>query len=126
MYVSKISFGLMMVGLMMRHAFGLMQEAHLLWTRDRSLVNWKEFVRCQVRANKTCSEAKRQFSDRNMDVFMNIQSRHGGPLLSLRCSARVRHCLRSLVRMVDWCVSRKVRLIFCRIILTASNKGRLF
>ena len=33
------------------HAFGLMQETHLLWTRDRSRVNWEEFVCCQVRAN---------------------------------------------------------------------------
>ena len=36
-----------------RHAFGLKQEAHLRWTRDRSQVNWEEFVRCQVRANET-------------------------------------------------------------------------
>ena len=36
-----------------RHAFVLKQEAHLRWTRDRSLVNWEEFVRCQVRANET-------------------------------------------------------------------------
>ena len=35
-----------------RHAFGLKQEAHLQWTRDRSLVNWEEVVRYQVRANK--------------------------------------------------------------------------
>ena len=41
-----------------RHAFGLKQEAHLRWTRDRSKVNWKEFVRYQVRANETKSEAK--------------------------------------------------------------------
>ena len=34
-----------------RHAFGLKQEAHLWWTRDRSRVNWEEFVRYQVRAN---------------------------------------------------------------------------
>ena len=27
-------------------------------------------------ANETCSEAKRQFSDRNMDVLMNVQSPH--------------------------------------------------
>ena len=31
-------------------------------------------------------------------------------LLSLQCSTRVRHCLRSLVRVVEWCVSRLVRL----------------
>ena len=29
-----------------RHAFGLKQEAHLRWTRDRSRVNWEEFVHC--------------------------------------------------------------------------------
>ena len=34
-----------------RHAFGLKQEAHIRWTRDRSRANWEEFVRCQVRAN---------------------------------------------------------------------------
>ena len=59
-----------------RHAFGLKQEAHLRWTRDCSLANWEEFVRCQVRANETYSEAKRQFSDRNRYVLMNVQSPH--------------------------------------------------
>ena len=57
-----------------RHAFGLKQEAHLRWTLDCSRVNWEEFVRCQVRANETNSEAKRQFSDRNRDDLMNVQS----------------------------------------------------
>ena len=42
-------------------AFSLKLEAHLLWTRDRSQVNREEFVRCQVRANETYSEAKRQY-----------------------------------------------------------------
>ena len=59
-----------------RHAFGLTQEAHLQWTRDRSRVNWEEFVRCQVKANETYSESKRQFSDRNRAVLMNVQSSH--------------------------------------------------
>ena len=59
-----------------RHAVGLKQEAHLRWTRDRSRVNWEEFVRCQVGANETYTEAKRQFSDRNMAVLMNVQSPH--------------------------------------------------
>ena len=36
-----------------RYAFGLKQGAHLRCTRDRSRVNWDEFVRCQVRANET-------------------------------------------------------------------------
>ena len=59
-----------------RYAFGLKQEAHLRWTRDRSRVNWEEFIRCQVRANETYSEAKRQFCARNRDVLMNAQSLH--------------------------------------------------
>ena len=42
-----------------RHALGLKQEAHLRWTRDRSRVNWEEFVSYQLRANETYSEAKR-------------------------------------------------------------------
>ena len=59
-----------------RHAFGLKQEAHLRWTRDRSRVNWEEFVRCQVRANETYSETKRQFSKRNRDILMNAPTPH--------------------------------------------------
>ena len=59
-----------------RHAFGLKQEAHLRWTRDRSRVNWEEFVCYQVRANETYSEDKRLFSDRNRDDLMNVQSPH--------------------------------------------------
>ena len=59
-----------------RHAFGLKQEAHLWWTCDRSQVNWEEFVRYQVRANETYSEAKSQFSVRNRDVLKNVQSPH--------------------------------------------------
>ena len=35
-----------------RHAYGLKQETHLRWTRDRSRVNWEEFVLCQVRVNE--------------------------------------------------------------------------
>ena len=58
------------------HAFGHKQDAHLRWTRDRSRVNWDEFVRCQVRANETYSEVKRKFSDRNRDVLKNVQSPH--------------------------------------------------
>ena len=59
-----------------RHAFGLKQEAHLWWTRDHSPVNWEEFSRCQVRANETYSEGKYQFTDRNIDVLMNVLSPH--------------------------------------------------
>ena len=42
------------------------------WNRDSSRVNLEEFISCQVGANKTYSEAKRQFSDRNRDVLMNV------------------------------------------------------
>ena len=59
-----------------RHAFGLQQEAHLWRTRDRSRVNFKEFVLCLVRANETYSESKCQFSDRNRDVLINVHSPH--------------------------------------------------
>ena len=59
-----------------RRAFELKQEDHLRWTRDRSRVNWEEFVYCQVRANETYSEAKHQFSVRNIDVLMNVQLWH--------------------------------------------------
>ena len=59
-----------------RQAFGLRQQADLRWTRDRYRVNWEEFVRYQVRANESYSEAKHQFSDRNRDVLMNVQSPH--------------------------------------------------
>ena len=57
-----------------RRVFDLKQEAHLRWTRDRSRVNWEEFVRCQERANETYSEAKHQFSVRNIDLLMNVHS----------------------------------------------------
>ena len=30
----------------------------------------------RVRANETCSEAKRQFGDRNRDVLINVKSAH--------------------------------------------------
>ena len=43
---------------------------------QRKLFFLKEFVRYQVRANETYSEAKRQFSNRNRDVLMNVQSPH--------------------------------------------------
>ena len=47
-----------------------------------------------MRANETYSEAKRQFSDRNWAVFMNVQSPHTWwSTLKFRCSALVRHCL---------------------------------
>ena len=60
----------------MQRAFGLKQEAHLQWTRDRSRVNWEEFVCCQVRAKETYWEGKRQFRHRNRVVLVNVHSSH--------------------------------------------------
>ena len=42
-----------------RRSFGRKREAHIRWNHDLSLVNWEQFVYCQVR------EAKGQLSDRN-------------------------------------------------------------
>ena len=56
--------------------FGLKQGTHLQWTCYRSMVIWKDFVCCRVRANETCSEAMRQFGVRNGDVLINAQSFH--------------------------------------------------
>ena len=74
MCITIISLGLMINACM--HAFGLKQEAHHRWTRNRSYVNREEFFHCQVRANEIYSEAKRQFSDRNRAVLMIVQSPH--------------------------------------------------
>ena len=73
MCATRLSLGLIINAGML---FGLKQEAHLRWTRDRSRVNWEEFVHFQVRANETYSEVKRQFSARNRDVLMSFQSPH--------------------------------------------------
>ena len=39
-----------------RRAFDLKQKAHLRWTRDRSQVNWDEFVHYQRRANEVYAD----------------------------------------------------------------------
>ena len=59
-----------------RRAFDLKQEAHRRWSRDRSRVNWDEFVHYQWRANVIYAEARGQFSVRNRDVLMNAQCPH--------------------------------------------------
>ena len=59
-----------------RHAFSLKQEAHFRWACYSSRVHWEEFVRCQVRSNKTYSEAKHQYSVRNINVLVYAQSLH--------------------------------------------------
>ena len=96
---------------------------------DLSRVNWEEFVRCQVRANETYSEDKRQFSDRNRDILMNVQSPHEWWSTLKSAVFGSSSSLPPLVSggggLVGWCVSRLVRLICCRIILTESSPGRL-
>ena len=47
----------------------------------------------------------------------------GSLLLSLLCSALVRHCHRLLVGLVDWCANLFVWLVCCQIILMASSQG---
>ena len=60
-----------------RLAFDIKQGAHLRWTRDRSRVNWDEFVHYQRRANALYDEAMRQFiSVRSWDVLTNAQCPH--------------------------------------------------
>ena len=113
-----------------RRILNLKQVAHIPWTRDHSRVNWEAFVNCQVRANEAYSESRLQFSDRNREVLMNVVSSQ----VVVHCyEARVRHCLHLLVRVADCmcesagglCVSRLIKLICCRIILTASSPGSL-
>ena len=59
-----------------RLAFDIKQKTHLRWTRDRSRVNWNEFVHYQRRVNAVYAEAIRQFSVRSRDVLMNAQCPH--------------------------------------------------
>ena len=58
------------------HALGIKQEAYLRWTRDRSRVNWEEFVHCQARAKETHSKAKRQFCVRYRDTGIKSFPKH--------------------------------------------------
>ena len=109
-----------------RHAFGLKQEAHLRWRviahwltgKSLSTVKWELMKPTQRPSISLVTETE-------MYLWMSSPLISGGPLSSLQCSAQVHHCLHSLVRVMDWCVSRLVRLICCRIILTASSPGRL-
>ena len=56
-----------------RLAFDIKHGAHLRWSRDRSRVNWDEFVHYQRRANAVYAEAMRQFNVRSRDVLMNVK-----------------------------------------------------
>ena len=54
-------------------------------------------------------------SETGMFLWIPSSLLSNGPLLSLLCTSRVRHCLHLLVVVVDWCVSRLVRLRCCQI-----------
>ena len=109
-----------------RSAFCLKQEDYLRWTRDRSRVNWEELVCCQVRPNENYRKSSTSLvTEKGMFFWMSCPLISGGTLLSLWYSARFRLCLRLLLRVVAWCVSRLVRLIYCWMILTESSRGRL-
>ena len=109
------------------HAFGLKQEAHLRWTRDRSKVKWEEFVHCQVSATETYKEANSQFSDRNRNVLMNVHSLHMWWYTLKSVVFGSSSSLPPLVSEGSGVVYESVgiRLICCRVILTASSAGRL-
>ena len=118
-----------------RISLGLMINACMLLSSSRRLIVdglvialglTGKFVRCQVRANETYSEAKRQCSDRNRDVLMNVHSPHKWWSTLKSSVFGSSSSLPPLVsEVMDWCVTRLVRLICCRIILTASSPGRL-
>ena len=122
---------------MTRISLGLMINAGMLLASSRRLIFGRPVIALGI-AWKSLSVVKwdlmkptrwpRVSLVTRTGMFLWMSSPHisGGSLLSLRCSARVRHCLRSLVRVGDWRVSRLARLICCRIILTASNPERLF
>ena len=122
-WITRISLGLLInAGLFL----GLEQEGHFRWTRDCSRVNWEEFAHCHFRANGTYSVAKHQFCDENRAILMNVQFPH--KWWSTLKSA-VFGSISSLPLLVSegggLCVSRLLRLICCRIILTASSPGSL-
>ena len=120
-----------------RISLGLMINAGMFLASSRRLMfgepvialelTGKSLFDGQVRANETYSEAKRQFSARNRDVLMNVQSPHKWwtTLKSAVFSSSSSLLEFVISRVVDWCMSQLVRLICCRIILTASSPGRL-
>ena len=108
-----------------RHAFDLQQEAYLRWTRDSSRVNWEELVHCQVRANETYSEAKRQLSARNRGVLMNALSPHKWWSTIKSAVFGLSSSLPPLVGGGGGLVCESLALICSRIILMASSPGSL-
>ena len=59
-----------------RRDFDLKHKTNLRLTRDRSLVNLEEFVRCQVRANETHTEVKHQLVTETGMIYECSKSVH--------------------------------------------------
>ena len=121
MCVARISLGLMInAGMLLasrrRLIFGGLVIALRLTGKSLSAVKW-ELIKPARRPGVSL------VTETGMFLLMFIPLISCGPLLSLRCSARDRHCLRSLVRIVDWWVSHLVKLICCRIIWQQAVKG---
>ena len=109
-----------------RLAFDIKQGAHLRCTRDRSRVNWDEFVHYQKRANVVYAEAMRQFSVGSRDVLMNDQCPHkwwSTLKLAVFGSSSDSSILLLFGRVVVWSVCRSGRQICCGPILMESSPG---
>ena len=78
-----------------------------------------------MRANETYLEAKRQFSDRNRDVLMNVQSPHKWWSTVKSAVFGSSSSLPPLVREGGGLVCESVGKAICQMILTASTPGRL-
>ena len=115
--------------------FGLMINAGMLLASSRGLIFGGPVIALEL-TGKSLSAIKWELMKPSQRPSVSLVIETGmflwtfsplisdGPLFSLLCSAWVHHSLRSLVRVVDWCVSRMVRLV-CQIILTVSSPGRL-
>ena len=110
-----------------RLVFDIKQWAHLQWTRDRSRVNWDEFVHYQRRVNAVYAKTIQQFSFRSRDVLMNAQCPHKwwSIFKSAVFGSSSDSSLSSLLlgQVVVWSVSRSGRQICCRPILMERSPG---
>ena len=104
-FETRISLGLMInAGMLLASSRRLIFGGSMivLWLTWKSLYSVKLVLMTQIPSVSLVTET-------GMFLRMFFPLISGGSLLSLQCSARVRHCLHSLVRcMVDWCVSRLV------------------
>ena len=81
-----------------RFIFGGPAIAYWLTGKSLSAVKWEPMKPAR---NPRVSLA----TETGIFLWMTSPLISAGPLFSLPCSARVHHCLRFLVRVVDWCES---------------------